>query len=88
MIDRRRWMSMALGAGAMLGVRSRFAFGASPAPLITRAIPSSGEKIPVVGLGSSATFRSVAEGEDVEGLRAVLAALIERSATVFDTAPS
>src|SRR6185295_10774627 len=88
MIDRRRWMGMALGAGAMLGVGSRFAFGASPAPLITRAIPSSGEKIPVVGLGSSATFRSVAEGEDVEGLRAVLAALIERSATVFDTAPS
>ena len=88
MIDRRRWMGMALGAGAMLGVGSRFAFGASPAPLITRAIPSSGEKIPVIGLGSSATFRSVAEGEDVEGLRAVLAALIERSATVFDTAPS
>jgi aryl-alcohol dehydrogenase-like predicted oxidoreductase len=64
------------------------AFGASPAPLIRRAIPSSGEKIPVIGLGSSATFRSVAEGEDVEGLRAVLAALIDRGATVFDTAPS
>jgi len=88
MIDRRRWMGMALGAGAVLGLGSRFAFGASPAPLITRAIPSSGEKIPVIGLGSSATFRSVAEGEDIEGLRAVLAALIERGATVFDTAPS
>ena len=86
MIDRRRWMGMAIGAA--LGFGTRLAFAASPAPLIRRAIPSSGEKIPVIGLGSSATFRSVAEGEDVEGLRAVLAALIERGATVFDTAPS
>ncbi len=88
MMDRRRWMGMVLGAGAALGLGSRFASGASPAPLITRAIPSSGEKIPVIGLGSSATFRSVAESEDVEGLRAVLAALTLRGATVFDTAPS
>ena len=86
MIDRRRWMGMAIGAA--LGFGTRLAFAASPAPLIRRAIPSSGEKIPVIGLGSSATFRSVAEGEDVEGLRAVLAALVERGATVFDTAPS
>jgi aryl-alcohol dehydrogenase-like predicted oxidoreductase len=88
MIDRRRLIRMALGAGAALGLGSRFAAGASPAPLITRAIPSSGEKIPVVGLGSSATFRSVAESQDVEGLRAVLGALTQRGATVFDTAPS
>ena len=79
---------MTLGAGAALGLGQHRAFGASRAPLITRKIPSSGETIPVIGLGSSATFRSVAEGGDVEGLRAVLAALIERGATVFDTAPS
>ena len=87
-MDRRRWLRMALGAGAALGLGPRLVSAAGEKPLATRAIPSSGEKIPVVGLGSSATFRSVAEGEDVEGLRAVLAALIERSATVFDTAPS
>ena len=56
--------------------------------LISRAIPSSGEKIPVVGLGSSATFRTVAQGEDVASLREVLKAMVDHGASVFDTAPS
>ena len=88
MMDRRQWLGMTLGAGAALGLRSRFALGADAARLLTRPIPSSGEKIPVVGLGSAATFRSAAESEDAAGLRAVLAAMVERGATVFDTAPS
>ena len=41
-----------------------------------------------MGLGSSATFRSVAEGDDAEGLGDVLKVMVERGATVFDTAPS
>ena len=88
MMDRRQWMAMALGAGAALGFGTRFALGAARAPLIARPIPSSGERIPVIGLGSSATFRSVAESEDVTGLSAVLAGLVEGGGTVFDTAPS
>jgi aryl-alcohol dehydrogenase-like predicted oxidoreductase len=88
MIDRRQWIGMALGAGAALGLGPRFGFGEARAPLLTRPIPTSGERIPVVGLGSSATFRSVAESEDVAGLRDVLAAMAEGGATVFDTAPS
>jgi aryl-alcohol dehydrogenase-like predicted oxidoreductase len=87
-INRRHWMAMALGAGAMLGLGTRLASGEDPGPLLRRPIPSSGEKIPVVGLGSSATFRSAAAGEDVYGLREVLRILIEGGGTVFDTAPS
>ena len=45
---------------------------ATAGQLITRAIPSSGERIPVVGLGSSATFSQVARTEDVTALREVL----------------
>jgi aryl-alcohol dehydrogenase-like predicted oxidoreductase len=88
MITRRQWMAMALGAGAALGLGPRFALGAGSAPLIARPIPSSGERIPVIGLGSSATFRSVAEGEDVAALGAVLRTLVEGGGRVFDTAPS
>ncbi len=88
MMNRRQWMAMALGAGASLGFGPRLALGASPAALIARPIPSSGERIPVIGLGSSATFRSVAESEDVAGLSAVLRALVEGGGSVFDTAPS
>ncbi len=55
---------------------------------MSRAIPSSGEKIPAIGLGSSATFRTVAQSEDVTSLREVLKAMVDQGATVFDTAPS
>lgn len=88
MITRRQWMAMALGAGAAVGLGPRSLRAASSSPLIARPIPSSGERIPVIGLGSSATFRSVAEGEDVAGLSSVLESLVAGGGTVFDTAPS
>lgn len=88
MINRRQCLGMTLAAGAALGLGPRFAIGAAGISLLTRPIPSSGERIPVVGLGSSATFRSVAEREDVATLREVLEALVERGARIFDTAPS
>ncbi|MDH3440507.1 MAG: aldo/keto reductase, partial [Gammaproteobacteria bacterium] len=56
--------------------------------IIKRAIPGTGEQLPVVGLGSSATFRSVAQSEDVSALRGVLQTLVDNGGTVFDTAPS
>ena len=88
MINRRQWLGMTLGAGAALGLGPRLAVGETAAPLIKRPIPSSGEMIPVVGLGSAATFRSAAGSEDVAGLREVLAALVAGGGSVFDTAPS
>ena len=88
MLDRRRLLHLALGAGATLGLGPRLSVGAPRVSLISRAIPSSGEKIPVVGLGSSATFRTVAQSEDVASLREVLKAMVDHGASVFDTAPS
>jgi aryl-alcohol dehydrogenase-like predicted oxidoreductase len=55
--------------------------------LITRPIPKTGERIPIIGLGSSATFAQVARGEDVTALRGVFEALVQGGARVFDTAP-
>lgn len=90
MIDRRQWIGMTLGAGAALGLGlgTRLAWASPRSTLLSRAIPSSGEKLPVVGLGSSATFRSTAESGDAAALGDVLEAMVERGATVFDTAPS
>lgn len=56
--------------------------------LITRAIPKTGEKLPIVGLGSSATFRQLAQSDDVSALARVMKTLLENGGTVFDTAPS
>jgi aryl-alcohol dehydrogenase-like predicted oxidoreductase len=56
--------------------------------LITRAIPATGEKLPIVGLGSAATFSRVARSDDVTALRDVLRVLFENGGSVFDTAPA
>ena len=85
-ISRRDYLALTLATGAALTIDPRGAFAQSP--LLTRAIPSSGELLPVVGLGSSATFSQVARSEDIAGLREVLKTLVDRGATVFDTAPS
>ncbi|MGE0803634.1 MAG: aldo/keto reductase [Lautropia sp.] len=87
MTTRRKWLQrMAAGAGA-LAVDGRIALAAAPPGLITRAIPSSGERLPIVGLGSSATFAQVARSEDVTALQQVLGRMLELGGTIFDTAP-
>jgi aryl-alcohol dehydrogenase-like predicted oxidoreductase len=75
-----------MGAGAALALDPKVLWGQGS--MMTRAIPSSGEKLPVVGLGSSATFSQVARSEDVAGLREVMKAMLDGGATVLDTAPS
>ena len=55
--------------------------------MLKRMIPSTGEELPAVGLGSSATFSSVAQSDDATGLKNVLTTLLDNAGTVFDTAP-
>lgn len=90
MVTRREWLGMTVGAGAAMALHGRGA-AASQGPqtlsLITRAIPSTGERLPVIGLGSSATFAQVARSEDVTALRDVLARMVQLGGTIFDTAP-
>jgi aryl-alcohol dehydrogenase-like predicted oxidoreductase len=86
MLTRRDWLALTLGTGAALTLDPKSLV--AQAPLLTRAIPSSGEPIPIVGLGSSATFSQVARSEDVSALREVLQAFTAQGGTVFDTAPS
>ena len=85
-VSRRDWITMTLGATAAVAL-SRVGLSAQ-SKLMTRAVPSSGEALPVVGLGSSATFSQVARSEDVAALREVLRSLVDGGAKVFDTAPS
>ncbi|HKS05553.1 MAG TPA: aldo/keto reductase [Gemmatimonadaceae bacterium] len=58
------------------------------ARIMTRAIPSTGEMIPVVGLGTSATFQTVARSADYTALKEVMKTMVDNGARVFDTAPS
>ena len=86
MITRRQYLKLSLATGAALAVRPGLLWADDT--LITRAIPSTGEQLPAIGLGSSATFAEVARSEDVTALRDVLDALVQHGGSVFDTAPS
>jgi len=86
MTTRREWLRRMAGVGGMLALDRRAVF-ADQAKLITRTIPSTGERLPIVGLGSSATFSQVARSQDVTALREVLGRMAELGGTVFDTAP-
>jgi len=87
MISRREWLQQAAGAAGVLALGPQ-AVLAQPASLLTRAIPKTGERLPLVGLGSSATFAQVARSDDVAALRAVLEQMVKLGGTVFDTAPA
>jgi aryl-alcohol dehydrogenase-like predicted oxidoreductase len=88
MLTRRDYLALTAGAGATLALQSRWAFAQSSGGLITGKIPATGEALPIVGLGSSATFSEVAGADDVEAIRAVFTTLLEQGGTLFDTAPS
>jgi aryl-alcohol dehydrogenase-like predicted oxidoreductase len=88
MMNRRQWLGLTAGAGTALALNPRLLSALRAQDLITRAVPSSGERLPIIGLGSSATFSQVARSEDYSALRDVLRTMTHRGATVFDTAPS
>ncbi|WP_454831081.1 aldo/keto reductase [Pseudoxanthomonas wuyuanensis] len=62
---------------------------AAPAgALNSRAIPSSGEKIPVMGMGTSGSFEVGSSAGELDPLREVLKRFFAAGATVIDTAPT
>ena len=89
MMNRRTWLQTTLTAASASALSGAWAQTlANTGPLITRPIPSSGQRLPIIGLGSSATFAQVARTEDREALKNVMAKMVELGGTVFDTAPS
>ena len=59
----------------------------APAPLIQRRIPSSGEELPVIGLGTSGPFEVGASAAERAPLDAVLEAFFAGGARLIDTSP-
>ena len=87
MVTRRALLKNTAAAGTAMALLPRLLQAQSGAQIITRTIPSSGEELPMVGLGSSATFSSMARTPDTTALREVLRTLIDNGGMVFDTAP-
>lgn len=79
----------ALAACSVTGVGggASLAAAADAPALIRRRIPSSGETVPVIGLGTSGPFEVGIDPRDREPLAAVLRGFFDGGATVIDTSP-
>jgi aryl-alcohol dehydrogenase-like predicted oxidoreductase len=101
-MDRRAFLSnsgLALGglaaaaagpaASAPDGSASLFPFAAAgtSAAMLTRRIPSSGEALPAIGLGTSGPFEVSGDKQARAALREVLQAFFGAGATLIDTSP-
>ena len=86
-IDRRDLLRLG-AASAALALQPQWLRAAPSAGLIQRTVPSTGERLPVIGLGSSASFEQSANRGELQGITTVLKAMVEQGAKVFDTAPS
>lgn len=84
---RRDVLRAGVGAGAAL-LLPQGRLGAQPAPLITRPIPSTGERIPVVGVGTARRWQGATTPGEKAPLREVLRRMAAEGARVVDTAPS
>jgi aryl-alcohol dehydrogenase-like predicted oxidoreductase len=73
-------LTLAAAAGALCASHS---FAADSAPLITKTIPSSGQRLPVIGIGTNA-FSEAKHDE----LRPVLKRMVELGGSLIDTAPA
>jgi aryl-alcohol dehydrogenase-like predicted oxidoreductase len=85
-ISRRTVLATGVAAGVSLAVSSGLlAQDAAKGPLLTKPIPSSGEKIPVVGVGTN--NYSPRDEAEKSARRDVLKRMAELGSSVIDTAP-
>jgi len=86
MVSRREWLRITAGAGGALSLNPRVLEALRSQEVITRVIPSTGERLPAVGLGGANTFSRIARAEDFDTISGVLRALVDGGGSVFDTA--
>ena len=83
-VSRRRLLQLLLAAGVLptLGTVK-----AAPAPLLTRPIPSSGERLPVIGMGSYITFDVGTDDALLAQRTEVLRAFFDAGGRLIDSSP-
>jgi aryl-alcohol dehydrogenase-like predicted oxidoreductase len=95
-ITRRDALKVGVTAGALLALDRLPAFAQPPSsgrsgqaalPLIERAIPSTGEKVPVIGMGTARNYERPTP-DMIPTLREVLQKFPELGGKVLDTAPA
>jgi aryl-alcohol dehydrogenase-like predicted oxidoreductase len=86
LIDRREALGLA-GAAAALAAFPELAVGAAGRRMLAKPIPSTGEMLPVVGVGTYLTFDVGLSAEERARLTTVLNALFQAGGRVIDSSP-
>ena len=88
-LTRAGFLRLAAGSAAalMLGGRAATSFAASSSSMQTRAIPASGEALPVIGLGTYQGFDVAPGSAEYARLPGVLQALFAAGGSVVDSSP-
>lgn len=86
-MDRREVLFGGLSMAAGAAMSSGTGAATSSGPLITRKIPSTGEAIPVIGLGTSGPFEVGRSNAERAPLKEVLNAFFAAGARLIDTSP-
>lgn len=76
-----------VGAAAALPASTRSSTQVNPPSILTRTVPSSGEALPVIGLGTWQTFDVGSSGGERAPLAEVLEAFVGRGGRVIDSSP-
>jgi aryl-alcohol dehydrogenase-like predicted oxidoreductase len=85
MTTRRQFMAWSAGMMALSVLEARAASGKQ---MLKRPIPSSGETVPVIGMGTSGSFQIPADSAEYQALKEVVKRFFEGGATLIDTAPT
>jgi aryl-alcohol dehydrogenase-like predicted oxidoreductase len=85
MATRREFLGTTLLASAAF---APFAHAAAKSEMLRRPIPSTGELVPAIGMGTSGSFQIPADGPEFQALKEVVKRFFEGGATLIDTAPT
>ncbi|HEY5809574.1 MAG TPA: aldo/keto reductase, partial [Povalibacter sp.] len=93
MTTRRQFVghSSLLAGSLLLGSQGSWmslALAAATGSMLKRPIPSSGETVPAIGMGTSGSFEIPAGSPEYDALREVLKRFFDGGATLIDTAPT
>jgi len=86
-INRRLFLKIATALAGASAVGGPFAVAAPAKTAITKAIPSSGEKLPVIGMGSSRTFDVGESSDERKPLLEVLQLFFDHGGALIDSSP-
>jgi len=90
MNTRRDFLNQAATSAMLLGstALTQLASAASTTDMLRRPIPSSGELVPAIGMGTSGSFQIRPSGPEYDALKEVLKRFFAGGATLIDTAPT